>query len=82
MYTPSIAPTDTELLPQFLSEQLILIAAALAQSTPQTLRLQVSDQQPPKPTDGDLVYFPANDYDPGSGAGLYFRSGSTWNFIV
>ena len=82
MYNPAPVPTTPEQLSTYLAEQLQLIAHAIHEANPEFLRLQALDQQPPKPADGDLVYFPAIDYDPGSGAGLYFYKSSTWNFII
>ena len=82
MYTPPIVPTDVNELPGFLGEQLTLIATALSQAAPETITIQSSDQEPPRPANGMLVYFPAVDFDPGSGTGLYFYNGSTWNFII
>ena len=42
------------------------------------LRLEESNVAPTKPRNGDIRYADGTNWDPGSGAGIYFFDGTNW----
>ena len=42
------------------------------------LRLEQTNVAPTKPRDGDIRYADGTNWDPGSGAGIYFFNGTSW----
>lgn len=46
-----------------------------------SVTFQALDAEPAVVVAGMLVYANGTDWDPGSGAGLYFRNGATWVFL-
>jgi hypothetical protein len=53
-----------------------------AQRGIKALRLEPAHVEPDKPRAGLIVYADGTDWDPGSGAGLYYYNGSAWVLIA
>ncbi len=81
MYAPSPAPANSEELQRFLNEQLAEVSRQSATLTPVDLILQEVNVAPARPQNGQVVYADGTNWNPGSGRGIYYFNGSTWNFL-
>lgn len=79
-YSPNPAPYDIADLPRFLYTELERISAAI--NLLALGHLDVTYVAPSKPRQGDIRYADGTDWNPGSGAGLYYYNGSAWTFIA
>jgi hypothetical protein len=76
---PSAITTLPDLVRFVRDENLKLSAAITALALG---HIDVSHVAPAKPRNGDIRYASgAPDWDPGSGAGIYYYNGSAWVFI-
>lgn len=78
-YQPGEVPNDPAALQRFLREELEKLRAVIALLA--AGHLDPMDEPVTKPRDGDIRYFQAINYDPGSGPGIYYFSGvsQSWN---
>lgn len=72
-YYPGPAPLNSGPLGAYVRAELEKIARELA--APEVLHVE-----PEKPRDGLICVFDGVDFNPGSGPGLYYYYGGTWNF--
>lgn len=79
-YTPSPQPLSANLLKEYLRQELVRIADALASL--QDGHMEASAEAPPRPRPGDIRYADGSHWNPGSGEGLYmFKSDSAWHLL-
>jgi hypothetical protein len=81
-YAPETPPADPKALSAYLDKELNRIAAVI-----QLLaagHIDRSHVAPTKPRDGDIRFADGSDWNPGSGAGLYYYDANTpgWVFIA
>ena len=79
-YVP--APTQaktTEDLRLYLWQELQRLAGAFRQA--QTVSLPILYVAPVKPVEGQLVIADGTDWNPGSGAGVYYFLAGSWNYL-
>lgn len=79
-YNPDNPPADVSDLPRYLYQELIKIQAAI--NLLSAGHLDVVYVAPSKPRQGDIRYADGTEWNPGSGAGLYYYDGSAWTFIA
>lgn len=79
-YTPGIVPTDPAQIPSFLQSELNKIAQALDTSDP-FITLDTLYAYPPKFREGTIFKADGTTLNPGSGAGVYCRTGGAWVFL-
>lgn len=79
-YAPNPAPYDTSDLPRYLYTELERIAAAI--NLLALGHLDVTYVSPEKPRQGDIRYADGTQWNPGSGAGMYYYNGTAWTFIA
>ena len=72
-YQPTTAPAEYDAA--YLERELTRIPTSLAG----LLDLDPPRVAPAKPRDGQVRYFDATIYDPGSGTGVYVYHGAAWN---
>lgn len=79
-YEPKVpAPTpDSPAFAPWVADELRRIAAAINDPEAKAIRLQVNNAVPARITDGDLRWADGTNWNPGGGAGLYFRLGGAW----
>jgi hypothetical protein len=70
-------PDDVKQPAQYTYSELLDLAQALSEAQPFVL-LQVLNVAPDKPRDGMVVLADGTNWNPGSGAGFYGRSGGAW----
>lgn len=78
-YQPGDPPADPAQLQRYLREELQRIKAmfdALAAG-----HLDKTYALPAKPRDGDIRYADGTQWNPGSGAGLYYFNGAIWKLL-
>lgn len=78
-YQPGDPPADPGQLQRYLREEFLRVKAmfdALAAG-----HLDKSYAPPAKPRDGDIRYADGVQWNPGSGAGLYYFNGTAWIFL-
>jgi hypothetical protein len=80
-YTPGIVPRfqSNDHIATFLWDELQKIKAAIDALA--AGHLDVTHVEPAKPRQGDIRYFDGTDYNPGSGAGIYYYNGAAWTFL-
>lgn len=77
-YSPSgVVPTNARDLGAFLQRELAAIAEAINQED--LLRLEETNVAPDKPLEGDIRRADGTNWDPGSGQGIYWYDGTSWN---
>lgn len=79
-YTPGNVPTDPAQLPAYLIEEQAKIAQALDTSDP-FITLDTLYAYPPKFREGTIFKADGTTLNPGSGAGVYCRTGGAWVFL-
>ena len=79
-YTPGNVPTDPAQIPAFLQGELNKIAQALDTSDP-FIALDTLYAYPPKYREGTIFKADGTTLNPGSGAGVYCRTGGAWVFL-
>lgn len=78
-YQPGEPPADPAQLPRFLREELAKLKAA--HDAVADGFLPVVYAAPPKPRDGMLRNADGEQWNPGSGPGLYRYGDGIWNFL-
>jgi hypothetical protein len=73
-YYPEPAPGNPAELPEYIERELRRVGDAISQS----LNPVELHAEPDKLTSPMIRFADGTDWDPGSGAGLYFYDGSTW----
>lgn len=76
-YFPELPPGDPARLTEFVRNELTRLALELERQQP-LLRLAETNVAPDKPRSGDLRYADGTNWNPGSGAGIYFYDGASW----
>ena len=76
-YFPKLPPSDKERLSEYVQTELRDLALDLARPKP-TLKLVESHEVPTRPEAGDICFADGADWNPGSGAGIYYFDGSSW----
>ena len=71
-YEPSSPPNDPEQLPIYVVEELKRLANIVLNQA--IFRLEVTNEAPGRPRTGDIRFADGTNWDPGSGAGIYFAS--------
>ena len=69
-FDPTLAPSDPEDLPRFLDEMFQEIRTVL--DLVRDGHLDVQNEAPEKPQQGDIRYADGTNWNPGSGEGIYF----------
>lgn len=77
MYAKGNVPQDPAQLPQFVDQELSRLETELQSPLP-FLNLAVAYAEPVKIWDGMTLIADGTVWDPGSGAGLYYRLGGVW----
>ncbi len=77
-YEPSPIPrvSDINDLGVYLISELNRLGSVLFNQS--VMRLEQTNIVPDKPRDGDIRYADGTNWDPGSGAGIYFFDGTSW----
>lgn len=78
-YTPNLVPESPEQLRRFLQDEFLRVAAAIDALA--AGHLDKSYAAPDKPRDGDIRYADGTNFNPGSGAGVYYYNGTTWKLL-
>jgi len=79
MYTPGNIPTDSiESLQLALKEELYKISESFKVGEFETINLQLLSAALDKQRAGDLINADGTNYDPGSGAGIYWFDGTIY----
>ncbi len=74
-YRPILpAGMPPEQLQRWMYEELVKLAAVVNRD-----HLEVQNEAPAKPRDGDLAYADGTNWNPGSGEGIYAYYNATWN---
>jgi hypothetical protein len=76
-YTPGNVPTDPQQLSSFLRDELNKMAQALDTADP-FITLDTLYAYPPKYREGTIFKADGTTLNPGSGAGIYCRTGGAW----
>ena len=81
LFEPEPLPIDTQdrALGEFIIRELRRIAAGFL--AVEGIQLPVLHVEPTRPRNGMVVLADGTDWNPGSGAGFYGRSGGTWTFL-
>lgn len=77
MYAPRIPPNDVAALPQWLTQELSNLQAALLREQ-EFVMLQTLNAAPVRPREGMVVKADGTNWNPGSGAGVYARVSGAW----
>lgn len=77
MYRKGNVPLDPAQMPQFADQELSRLEAALQAPVP-FVSLAVAYAEPAKLWDGMVLIADGTVWNPGSGAGLYYRLGGVW----
>jgi hypothetical protein len=77
MYSPRPVPQNVNEIPAYLSNELQTIADN-ENSVSKHLGIEISNRAPTKPYNGQIVYADGTNWNPGSGAGLYYFNGTNW----
>jgi hypothetical protein len=78
-YSTGLVPQNANELPRFIIDELQKLKAGL--DILSAGHLDKAHAEPPRPRDGDIRYADGTDWNPGSGAGIYYYNGSAWVFI-
>ena len=83
-YKPSLGPTlENDALQQYLYAELESIARAINGGEFQYIRLDVLNELPPRPADGDIAYFAQDVVSPGAQSeGLYSYEANQWKKLA
>jgi len=76
-FFPQEPPSDPARLGAYILDELRRLSSSLSAPN-ELLRLAVTNVAPPKPREGDVRLADGTNWDPGSGAGVYYFSGSAW----
>lgn len=76
-YFPELPPGDSARLTEYVRNELTRLALELERQQP-LLRLAQTNVAPDKPRAGDLRYADGTNWNPGSGAGIYWYDGASW----
>jgi hypothetical protein len=79
-YVPSKVPSDPAELPDFLRREFQAIRKAANAAEPH-IQLEVLHAEPEKVFPGMEVNADGTDWDPGSGAGRYYRDEANANWV-
>ena len=71
-YEPGSPPDDPEQLPIYVVEELKRLANIVLNQA--IFRLEVTNEAPSRPRTGDIRFADGSNWNPGSGAGIYFAS--------
>lgn len=77
-YSPGPIPS-LDNIPLFLNQELRNIASALTSAN--THGIDKTYVEPNKPYDGQIVYADGTNWNPGSGAGIYYYNGAIWKLL-
>ncbi len=80
IYNPDVPPVAQDDLNRFFYTELNKISAAI--NLLALGHLDMTYVAPAKPRQGDIRYADGTQWNPGSGAGLYYYNGSAWTFIA
>jgi hypothetical protein len=80
-YEPRTPPSDPAELSAWLMQELVLLKQGL-EDAQETIRMMVRHVAPNKIATGQIAYADGTDWDPGQGAGLYARVGSSWRSMT
>jgi|TARA_Y100000310_G_scaffold68017_1_gene63363 hypothetical protein len=75
-YEPGPLPEKNEDLGVYVVTELTRLGNILLNQS--LMRLEQTNTAPDKPRDGDIRYGDGTNWDPGSGAGIYWYDGSSW----
>ncbi len=75
-YEPGPLPEKNEDLGVYVVTELTRLGNILLNQS--LMRLEQTNTAPDKPRDGDIRYADGTNWDPGSGAGIYWYDGSSW----
>jgi hypothetical protein len=75
-YEPGPLPENTEDLGVYVVTELKRLGNILFNQS--VMRLEETNTAPAKPRDGDIRYADGSNWDPGSGAGIYWFNGTSW----
>lgn len=78
-YAPGTPPDNPQDLPRYLREETAKIAAAL--SLLAAGHLDPVTVAPAKPREGDIRLADGTTWNPGSGHGVYWYTGTTWKLL-
>lgn len=76
IYAPGNPPSDPNDIQRFLIEELGKIQSAI--NALSAGHLDKTYVAPAKPRDGDIRYADGTQFNPGSGAGIYWYNGTVW----
>lgn len=80
-YAPSQPPTDASEMGRFLFDELQKISGAI--SALAAGHIDVANVAPIKPRAGDIRLADGTNWNPGSGAGIYYFTGAgAWKFVA
>lgn len=75
-YVPTITPSNTEELPQYLKKELDEVSSTVGNIADGHLdKVHVA---PSKPREGDIRYADGTNWNPGQGENLYYFDGTIW----
>lgn len=80
MYATPNVPADVKQLPEFLSQELKNLAAAL-DGYQDSILLKTLYAPPSRIRPGMMVLADGTSWNPGSGAGVYAYYGGAWHFL-
>lgn len=78
MYQPGSVPVNAQELPQYLARELQAVADDMAAP----LVLAPRAGAPARPQEGQVENADGTNWNPGSGAGLYYYRAGAWVFIA
>lgn len=79
-YDPSEIPnTSLEDIARAVTDELKRIAESI--NTTDVIRIAERNVALDKPRDGDVINADGTNYDPGSGKGIYYFDGTSYNFL-
>lgn len=75
-FAPSIPPDDATQLSRYLMEEFTRLSAIIENIS--LGHLEKTYVAPDRPRVGDMRYADGTEWNPGSGAGIYYYNGSAW----